>query len=200
VDGGVARIITALEVTPGAIADEELLERVCKEHEGTTGRSAQEVIADTKYGTTVNYARLEAQGKRASIPPHSGGEQDRAIPREQFAYESARDRYVCPQGQPLTRQGISCTGTATRSILYRASPKACGRCRLKDACCGTARARTISRPDDDGLSDRVRAYLATAQAKWRLRQRLYWAEPPIAELKRSATDCGGRRGAATLRC
>lgn len=159
VDGGVARIITALDVTPGDIADEDLPDRICKEHEGTTGRTAEEVIAATKYGTVATYALLEAQGKRASIPPHLAGDQDRAVPREQFVYDSAHDRSVCPQGQPLTRQGVSCTGTASRSIISRASPKVCSRCPLKEACCGSARARTISRPDDGGLSDRVRTYL-----------------------------------------
>ena len=117
VEGGTARAITAGEVTPGDLADEELLDRICKEHGGTTGRTVAEVTADAGYGTAVNRARLEAQGKRAGIPPHTGGDQGRAVPREPVAYQTARGRYACPQGQPLTRQGISCTGAATRSII-----------------------------------------------------------------------------------
>ncbi len=182
-DGGTARIITALDVTPGDIPDEALLDRICKEHEGTTGRLVAEVIADAKFGTNANYTRLEAQGKCASIPPHEAGDQHRAIARDQFTYDAARDRFVCPQGHPLTHQGTSHTANATGSVIYRASPKTCGGCPLKAACCGDAQARTISRPDDGGLSDRVRAYLATPVAKHSVRQRLYWAEPPIAELK-----------------
>ena len=54
VEGGRARIITAVDVTPGEVADEELLDRLCKEHEGTTGRTLSEVVADTKYGTFAN--------------------------------------------------------------------------------------------------------------------------------------------------
>ncbi len=49
VDGGRARLITALDVTPGEVADEHLLDRLLKEHRGTTGRTVAEVVADTKY-------------------------------------------------------------------------------------------------------------------------------------------------------
>jgi hypothetical protein len=48
VDGGRARIVTAVEVTAGAVADEHLRARVVAEHEGTTGRAVQEVVADAK--------------------------------------------------------------------------------------------------------------------------------------------------------
>ncbi len=55
----------------GEVADEHLLDRLLKEHRGTTGRTVAEVVADTKYGTYANYVALEQQGIRASIPPHS---------------------------------------------------------------------------------------------------------------------------------
>lgn len=71
VDGGRQRIITAVEITPGEVADEYLLDRLLKEHVGATHRRVEEVVADTKYGTHANYLRLEAAGSRATIPPHS---------------------------------------------------------------------------------------------------------------------------------
>jgi transposase len=79
VDGGTARIITAIDVTPGAMADEELLDRIRKEHEGTTGRTVAEVTADakSKYGTHEIYTMLEAAGIHASIPPHRASAQQR---------------------------------------------------------------------------------------------------------------------------
>jgi len=183
VDGGTARIITALAVTPGEIADEELLDRLGKEHTGTTGRPPGEVVADAKYGTHATYARWEAQGIRARIPPHWAAEQHRAVPREQFPDDPVKDRFTCPTGQPLTRQGSAHTATSAGSIIYRASPKVCSACPLKDACCGTAQARTLSRPNDGGLSDRVRASLRTPHAQRSIRRRLSWAETPMAELK-----------------
>jgi Transposase DDE domain len=195
VDGGTARIITAIDVTAGDMADEELLDRIRKEHEGTTGRTVAEVTADAKYGTHEIDTLLEAAGIQASIPPHRASAQQRAIPREHFVYDPLTDRFTCPQGHRLTRQGSSHTANVAGSIIYRASPKVCGACPLKDSCCGAAQARTISRPDDGGLSDRMRAYLHTPHAKRSLRRRLSWAETPMAELKeRHGTRRVQRRG------
>lgn len=54
-----ARIVTAVEVTGGAVADECLLERVISELEGNVGRGLAEVVTDTKAGTVDNDRRLE---------------------------------------------------------------------------------------------------------------------------------------------
>ena len=183
VDGGAARIITAVDVTPGEVADEDLLDRLLKEHEGATGRAVTEVVADAKYGPYANYGALEAAGIRASIPPHLGRGKTRAIPGELFVYDPAGDRFLCPEGQVLRRQGTSCSARPGGGIIYRAAPKVCGACPLRADCCGTAQARTITRPDDSGLYDRTRAYLRTAHAKRSIRLRKCWAETVIAEAK-----------------
>ncbi len=199
VDGGTARIITAVEVTSGEVGDEQLLGRLIREHTGATGRTVTEVIADTKYGTQANYAAyaaLAADQIRARIRPLPAGGIRRAIGRDQFVYDPVRDRYCCPAGQPLRRLGKTHTGTFLGGIQYRADPQACANCRLKADCCGTAAARTISRPDDDGLFERVRAHLATRQAKRSLRRRGCWVETVIAEAKEHhglrRAQCRGR--------
>jgi transposase len=193
VDGGAARIITAIEVTAGEVADEQLLDRVRKEHEGTTGRTVAEVVADTKYGTQENYQSLEEAGISPSIPPHDSWNH-RALPRDAFSYEPGHDRFRCPQDQILARQGRSQTGGgASGGIIYRAAPKVCGACPLKATCCGDAKARTISRPDDEGLGERVRTYLRTGHAKTSIRRRKCWAESAMAELKE-------RHGLRRARC
>jgi hypothetical protein len=156
---------------------------LCQEHQGATGCTLEEVVADTKYGTVANYQWLEQQGIQATIPPHENGWSDRAVPRELFVYDPMADRYHCPEGKPLTRQGSSRTAHPMGAIIYRASPKVCGACPRKAACCGAAQARTITRPNDGGLAERVRAHLRTRQAKRNLRRRLSWAETPMAELK-----------------
>jgi transposase len=183
VDGGTARIITAVDVTPGEVADEDLLERLLKEHEGATGRTVTEVVADAKYGTYANYRALEQGGIRASIPPHLGRGKVRAVPGELFVYDPDGDRFLCPEGQVLRRQGTSCSARPGGGIIYRASPKVCGTCPLRADCCGTAKARTITRPDDSGLYDRTRVYLRTAHAKRSIRLRKCWAETVMAETK-----------------
>jgi transposase len=196
VDGGAARVITAVDVTPGEVADEDLLARLIKEHEGATGRTVTEVVADAKYGTYANYRALEDDGIRASIPPHLGRGKARAIPGELFMYDPVGDRFLCPEGQVLRRQGTSCSARPGGGIIYRASPKVCAACPLRADCCGSAKARTITRPDDSGLYDRTRAYLRTAHAKRSIRLRKCWAETAIAEAKERhglrRAQCRGR--------
>jgi transposase len=193
VDGGRARIITAVEATPGAVADEDLLDRLLKEHEGTTGRTVAEVVADAKYGTHANYRALEERTIRASIPPHDGRGKTRAVPGDAFVYELAEDAFRCPEGHALRRQGSSCTARAGGGVIYRGSPKVCGACPRRAACCGSAKARTITRPDDSGLYDRTRAYLRTPHARRSIRLRKCWAETAVAEAKE-------RHGLRRARC
>ncbi len=45
-------------MTGGGIADEHLLERVIREHEGNPGQTVQEVVADTTCGAISNYLTL----------------------------------------------------------------------------------------------------------------------------------------------
>jgi transposase len=193
VDGGRARLITAVDVTAGEVADEHLLDRLLKEHAGATGRTVREVVADTKYGTHENYAALERGGVRASIPPHSTTSDRGAYSADRFVYEVGADRFRCPTGQVLTRQGSSRTAGAAGGLIYRARPKVCGACPVKAQCCPTGAARTLLRPDDGGLRDRVLAYLRTRPARRSRRRRAAWVETANAELKE-------RHGLRRARC
>jgi transposase len=164
VDGGRQRIITAVDVTPGEVADEYLLDRLLKEHAGVTRRQVEEVVADTKYGTHANYVRLEEAGIRATIPPHSAMRERGEYRADHFVYDLATDRYRCPNGQYLRRQGSSHTAGAAGGIIYRGQPKVCGACPVKAVCCPTGAARTLLRPDDAGLRERTLSHLRTSRA------------------------------------
>ncbi len=183
VDAGRARIVTAVEVTGGAVADEYLLDRLTREHAGNSGRTVGEVVADTKYGTGANYAALEARGIAASIPMHENGASRRALPADAFAYDAPTDTYLCPAGQRLRRQGTSTTGGTNGGVIDRARPSACAACAHKAVCCGTAQARTLFRPDDGGLRDRTVAYLRTFRARQSIRRRKAWVETVFGDGK-----------------
>jgi transposase len=184
VDGGRARVITAIDVTPGEVADADLLDRLCKEHEGVTGRRLREVVADATYGTYASYRLLEDRDIRPSVPILGSAWDRRALPSNLFRYDHDADCYWCPAGQALKRQGFSRTARVGGGVIYRASPKACGACAQKIPCCGRAKARTICRPSqDDGLLERVGAHLRTRHARRSISQRRSWAETVMAELK-----------------
>ncbi len=185
VDGGQARVITAIEVTPGEVADVELLDRLCKEHEGMTGCRLREVVADATYGTYATYRLLDGRGILPSIPSLSRARDRRALPSNLFEYDHDKDCYRCPAGQMLKRQGLSRTArVGSGVIIYRGSPTACGACAQKSRCCGEAKARTICRPiEEDRLLERVATHLSTRRARRSIRQRKCWAETVMAELK-----------------
>jgi transposase len=193
VDGGPARIITAVTATSGIVADEHLLPRLVADHEGNTGRTVLDVVADTKYGTVDNYRWLEARGVRAAIPFGEANSDGRAIPRSAFAYDPKTDIYRCPTGAVLRRQGRTTTTAAHPLIIYRPRPKDCAACPLKARCCGKAKVRSLSRPDDGGLRDRTTAYLGTGRARRLIRRRKAWAETVFGDGKE-------RRGLRRARC
>lgn len=193
VDAGRARIVTTVEVTGGGVADEHLLKRLVLEHQGNLGRHLNEVGADAKYGTVENYRWLEGRGIRAAIPMRENSANRRAVPPDAFVYDPKSDSFVCPQGQRLRRQGVTTQTAAHPLIIYRATPKQCARCPLKAVCCGRAKVRSVSRPDDGGLRDRTAAYLATFQARQRIRRRKAWIETIFGDGKE-------RRGLRRARC
>jgi transposase len=193
VDGGQARIITAVDATTGIVGDEQLLPRLVAEHEGNTHRRILEVAADTKYGTIGNYQWLEERDVRAAIPFSDAGSDHRLIPRSAFLYDPATDTYCCPTGATLRRQGRTTTSAAHPLIIYRPRPSDCATCPLKAKCCGTAKVRSVSRPDDDGLRDRTIAYLRSGPARRLIRQRKAWVETVFGDGKE-------RRGLRRARC
>jgi hypothetical protein len=193
VDGGEARIITAVEATTGIVGDELVLPRLVADHEGNTHRRLREVAADAKYGTVDNYQWLEERDVRAAIPYSDAGSDHRAIPRSAFVYDERADTYRCPNGATLRRCGRTTTTAAHPLVIYRPRPSDCSGCPLKAACCGTAKVRSVSRPDDDGLRDRTAAYLRTGPARRLIRQRKAWVEAVFGDGKE-------RRGLRRARC
>jgi hypothetical protein len=185
-----------VEVTSGEVGAAQLLVRLIREHAGSTGRTVTEVVADTKYGTHAHSVARAAAPIRARIPPFPGGGIRRVRGRKQVVYDPATDRSRCPAGQPLRRMGRTRTGTPRGRLQYRAAPHTCRAFPRNAACCGTAAARTITRPDDAGLSERVRASLATRHARRSVRRRGCWVETVHAALEerhgRRRAQCRGR--------
>ena len=191
VDAGSARIVTAVEVTGGAITEDHLLMRLVSEHEGNVGCLVKEVGADTKYGTVENYRHLEQRGIRAAIP--MADKRPSVLPIEVFAYDLKRDRYLCPSGQALARQGVVSTEKGLAITIYQARPERCEKCPLKEACCPNAKARSITVANDGGVRERAAVYLGTYQARSSIRRRKAWIETIFGDGKE-------RRGLRRARC
>ena len=136
------------------------------------------VIADAGYSSGEQAAACEDQGILPHVPANRSANcqgDGTLFDRSQFSYEATGDRFRCPAGQRLTRQGVQ---RDRHRVIYRASAKTCGGCALKPLCTPAAR-RTVYRHlyEDALLRMQQRA---SAEA---MRRRRCCAEHPFATLK-----------------
>src|SRR5581483_4140049 len=98
VDGGKARIILEVLVTPADVMENlPFLEMLWRARFRWHLRPAQ-ATGDTTYGTIENIVAMEDQGIRAYVPLSEVGRRDGFLGWEAFAYDAERDVYTCPQG------------------------------------------------------------------------------------------------------
>jgi hypothetical protein len=130
VDGGKARVILNVLVTPSEVSEN----RLCSTYGGGAFHCwnlwPDHVTGDAKYGTAENMSTIESVGIRAYVAPHESGVKGKAfVGKGKFAYDPKRDLYLCPAGEELHRAGKSGKG-----IRYRANASACRDCSLKERC------------------------------------------------------------------
>ena len=106
VDGGKARIVLSVLVTPGEVTENrpmlDLLWRTCFRWK----LRPHHVTGDGKYGTVENIKAVEESGIRAYLGLHeAGGRGSGFFPKSEFAYDPEKDRYLCPAGETLRALG-----------------------------------------------------------------------------------------------
>jgi len=142
-------VIVDVEATPARTYDEVAATSIMIDRtERAFGLKPKRLTADTAYGTGKLLAWL--LGK--DITPH--------IPVwERFAYDAARDVYICPNGRPLRTSGTVHDGRV-RNYLPR--PGDCRVCKLK-ARCTRAPFRKIARDINEEARDRARSLKDTPE-------------------------------------
>ncbi len=180
VDGGKARIILHCLVTPGNVAENQVLldqlRRTLFRRKLRPGR----LIADAKYATGENIRALEEQGIRAYMPVPDWDKSSPYYHNAAFAYDGERDVYRCPQGQALKLEWIDEAG---ERAIYRARAASCNACPVQRECTRSKQGRLVSRSFHAEHLDRVRSYRGTAAYEKALRKRNVWVEPLFAEAK-----------------
>ena len=164
-------IITAIETTPGSIAENKKLMGLVDQHEKNTNCQAQIVIADHKYGTTENFVECQARG----ITTHMGdalgkaqhGRERTIFGDEAFTYDPLRNIYRCPAGQTLKPRRMH---PIRRTIEYKAPARVCTVCVLRAQCTRSHHGRTVQRHEKQALLDVARVQ-ANSRAAWRNRRR-----------------------------
>lgn len=169
VAGRRGQVITAAVATTGTVADEHLLAEVLWTHRRLSGLGVPEVVADAKYGTTLNFLYLGQRGTTTTIPTTRFGNMRKDIwGRDHFVWLAEEDAYRCPAGQKL-RRFTNVSGT--HRVQYRAPKGSCVACAFRAQCAPSGRARALHRSWAQEFVELTEARLASPLGKQRMAER-----------------------------
>ncbi len=176
-------VITAVETTSGSIAENKRLLGLVEQHAINTGRAADTVVADSKYGTSENFVACQQQGitthmgdvlaKQTNNPRRQG-----IFPDSDFQYQAATNTYRCPAGVTMTARRLH---PCRRTWEYHTARGVCGACALRRECTRASSGRTIHRHEHQDLLDRARAQARSPGAYRDRRRRKHLAEGSFAD-------------------
>jgi len=179
---GRAEVITATETTVGDVNEAHVMVPLLESHHANTGRGAEAVVADSKYGTIENFLACHDRGIEAHIPDLREASVKRAeklkiFSEEQFQYEPQNDTYRCPAGNRLKPKSLH---SNRQSRDYAAPRKVCTVCSLREQCTRNKSGRTIKRHLRQEELDWMREASRSAQAKRDIKTRQHLMERSYA--------------------
>ena len=138
-----AEVITATEVTSGAVNEGHLLADLIDQHTENTQSQVEVAVADSQYGTINNYLACHDRGIAAHIPPFKDGHnRNGKFSDAAFSYDPEDDVYLCPAGHRLRRTRYD---RNHETFQYQGQAKICKACSLRDRCTDSKRGRTLRR-------------------------------------------------------
>jgi transposase len=180
VDGGKARIIVGMLVTPAEVQDNQALLDLLDRARFRFQLPVKRAIADSKYATLENLRALEQRGIRAYMPIVEYRKNGRFFRQRDFTYDRETDSYRCPQGETLPYRA---TDYEQGIVMYQAPAAACAACPLRSRCTDATTGRKVTRAVDEDLRERARELQTTEAYKKALRKRQVWVEPLFGEAK-----------------
>ena len=175
-------VITAIETTPGSIAENKKLMDLVDQHEKNTRCQVQNVVADHKYGTSQNYVACQARGITTHMgdiasKAHNGRDQG-IFGDEAFTYDPVSDIYRCPAGQILRPRRVH---PIRRTLEYKATASVCAACVLRPQCTRSSHGRTVQRHEKQAVLDIARAQAHSAAARRNRNRRHHLMERSFAD-------------------
>jgi transposase len=180
VDGGKARVILNVLVTPAEVMENQPMLELLWRSRFRWGVRVRRVTGDSTYGTKEIVAAVEKAGIRAYVAMADFEKKSPYLGKSSFTYDREGDLYRCPRGEPLPLYTHSYTERVTK---YRADPESCRACPLKPECTPGAGGRMVMRSFDEEILERVGAYRQTEPYRKALRKRRVWVEPLFSEAK-----------------
>jgi hypothetical protein len=179
---GRSEVITATETTAGDVNEAHLMVPLLESHHANTGRGAETVVADSKYGTVENFLACQDLGVRAHIPDlgeyaTKRTEKLKIFSEEEFEYDSQSDTYRCPAGNRLKPKSLHLN---RQSRDYAAPKKVCAACLIREQCTRNKSGRTIKRHLRQEELDQMRETSRSAWAKRDIKTRQHLMERSFA--------------------
>lgn len=189
-------IITATEATPGDVNEAHLMMALLDQHEATTAKEVQTVVADSKYGTIDNLLACCDREIEAHMPDlrHTALKRTAKLdifPEDKFQYDPESDTYRCPAGNPLKPKSLH---IRRHSRDYSAPKKVCRACPLREQCTKNKSGRTIKRHLRQTELDQMREKSRSAKAKKDIKTRQHLMERSFARATRYGFDRARWRG------
>jgi transposase len=180
VDGGKARIILQVLVTPSEVMENQPVLDLLWRARARWKLHPRQFTGDTTYGTAENIVALEEQQIRAYVPLPDFDQRTDFFGQRDFHYDAERDVYLCPNNAELHLLPSGCTDYY---LQYRAKARVCNTCPLKAKCTTSKTGRRLSRHVAEEYLERVRGYHTTEPYQKAMRKRSVWVEPLFAEGK-----------------
>jgi transposase len=175
-------VITAVETTPGSIAENKKLIELIDQHEANTRHKVEIAVADHKYGTTENYVACQNRGITTHMGDASKGQNNHhegeIFPESAFTYDEASNTYHCPAGQALWPRRLHPT---RRTVEYVTRKGICGACALRSQCTRSGSGRTVKRHEHQPLLDRARRQAHSLRARRDRKRRQHLLERSFAD-------------------
>jgi transposase len=142
------------------------------------------VVGDAGYDDAEFHAWLEdLPATPLTNYQHASSPKPKGLAKQDFTYDAAADRYVCPQGKILSRSALE-----GPRVVYAAQEKDCLNCPLRGHCLKPRkRRRLLKTPLKHIARHRNIARCHTDEGRKALKKRKTIVEPPFAHMKR----CGG---------
>jgi hypothetical protein len=156
----------------------------------TTGRLPAVLLADAKYANLIDVATCEREGVTLYAPEGNDvaatPAKAKLIPKSAFAWDAERREYRCPEGHAMPYATSKAEGRAGGAVVYdyyRCPGETCRACPRVAACTTSPKGRMVSRAREEGLVERLRQRMATAEAKALYRRRRETVERGFADAK-----------------
>jgi transposase len=176
-------VITAVETTPGSIAENKRLLPLIEQHETNTEQSVHTIVGDHKYGTAENFVACQQRGMRTHLGD-ARAKQNHArsrgiFPDSAFRYDPGTNTYRCPAGQTMKPRRLHPT---KRTWEYQLPMAVCAACPLRAQCTrATVYGRTLHRHEHQDLLERARDQAHSPAARRDRQRRQHLAEVSFAD-------------------